>query len=272
MTTDEAAQKLERAYRVKFDSDPDEVGKTIIDLASERIARGESFVWEEVNGFRKLSFHKEDGFGQLVAVNPDNDTQELDAEIEIEAKKTVGLSDHTLAVRNVNKRQADFCRFVAAGMPQGRAWELAGYKCSSRKNADICASKALKLPQVAAYLRSLKEAAWAKDVLTLAEKRKGLADIWRTPIGEIDANHPLAQEVKRKTHTDKDGNTFTEETIKMPGKLDALKLDAQLAGELKDNQSQNVGISLHVLNERIKIVDGHVVADTGILEEDSQCQ
>lgn len=264
MTTEEAKEKLERAYRVQFDCDPDEMGATIIDLASDRVAGGLFFTWGEVNGVRKVQFHKEDQSGQIVTTNGiESEEIEIEAEHEIAVRR---LPEHTELIKMVNKKQADFCRLVASGLPQGRAWELAGYNPKNRNNANICASKALRIPHVAAYLRSLREAVGAKDVLSLWEKRKGLADIWRTPVGEIDENHPLAQEVKRKTTTSKDGTVFEEVTVKMPGKIDALKLDAQLAGELKEqNQSANV-ISLQILNERIRIVGNEVVPDTGVLE------
>lgn len=76
--------------------------------------------------------------------------------------------------------------------------------------------------------RLVKHLADNPDVLTLAEKRKFLASIVRTPIGQVTESSPLAQKVKRRT--DKDGSQ-TEE-IELPGKLKALELDAHLAGEL----------------------------------------
>jgi hypothetical protein len=66
-----------------------------------------------------------------------------------------------------------------------------------------------------------------KTVLSLVEKRRYLADVVRTEIGKVDEHSPLCQSVKYG----KDGVEY-----KMPGKLEALKLDAMLAGELQEKQ------------------------------------
>ncbi len=81
-------------------------------------------------------------------------------------------------------------------------------------------------------------------ILTLVEKREYLASIVRTPVGSVDEHSPLAQKVKRRHRTDKDGNSTDEEEIEIPGKLRALELDARLAGEMDGNA---VGFTINVL-------------------------
>jgi len=105
-------------------------------------------------------------------------------------------------------------------------------------------------PYIRAYLNKLKESSYMANVLTIAEKRSDLADVWRTPIGAIDENHPFAQEVTIKTFTDKDGNHIGEEKkIKMVSKLEALKIDAQIAGELKEQVQVNNQFNFAMLGE-----------------------
>lgn len=66
-------------------------------------------------------------------------------------------------------------------------------------------------------------------LLNSAERRSLNALIVRTPIGEINETHPLCQHFKVTT------NEFGGSTeYKMPDKLAASKLDAQMAGELNE--------------------------------------
>lgn len=82
-------------------------------------------------------------------------------------------------------------------------------------------------------------------ILSLAEKRRYLATIVRTPVGDVTERSPLAQKVKRRV--DKDGGSSEE--IELPGKLRAIELDARLAGEL--DGSASIGVSIQVLNGNV---------------------
>lgn len=62
----------------------------------------------------------------------------------------------------------------------------------------------------------------AKTLLTLEEKRQFLADVLRTPVGEVDESSPLCQSVKWSE---------AGKEIKMPCKLKAIAQDNDLAGE-----------------------------------------
>lgn len=80
--------------------------------------------------------------------------------------------------------------------------------------------------------------------LSLIEKREYLASIVRTPVGEVNENSKLAQKVKRRHRTDKDGSSTAEEEIELPGKLKAIELDAKLAGELEPRPDQGGMVSV----------------------------
>jgi len=144
-------------------------------------------------------------------------------------------------------RQARFCHLVSLGLPTGQAYIEAGYllkdgKIPDPNEAKSAGSKLLGLPKVRSYLANLREAAFLANVLSLAEKRSFLADIVRTPVGEVDINDKLAQGVRYK-----DGEMIE---LKMPDKISALRLDAQLAGELVEKSTQlNLGIQM--VNNRL---------------------
>lgn len=78
-------------------------------------------------------------------------------------------------------------------------------------------------------------------VLSLAEKRTFLRSVVTTPIGQVDENSPLAQSVKRRAITTRNGDTCHEAEIKTCDKLRALELDARLARELGTDDQRHLG-------------------------------
>lgn len=87
-----------------------------------------------------------------------------------------------------------------------------------------------------AYITELKEKlaerAEQQRFLSFDEKRAFLAKIVRTPIAEVDADHPIAQELTIRA----DGS----QSVKIPSKLQALELDARIMGEFKDSMRLEV--------------------------------
>lgn len=66
----------------------------------------------------------------------------------------------------------------------------------------------------------------AGEVLTIAEKRKFLADAIRTPISEVGRHSVLCQE-----WSETDGEKSSSRRLKMVDKLKAIQLDNDLAGD-----------------------------------------
>ena len=148
-------------------------------------------------------------------------------------------------------RQARFCHLLSLGMPTGQAYIEAGYLLKDGKVPDAREAmhhgcRLLSEPKVKQYLSSLRETAFLANVLSLAEKRSFLADIVRTPIGKVDINDKLASGVRYMK------GEMVE--LKMPDKISALKLDAQLAGELVEKSSQ-LNIGLQLVNNRLESID-----------------
>ena len=74
--------------------------------------------------------------------------------------------------------------------------------------------------------------------LSLEEKRSFLHKVIHTDAGEVDGNHIICNGIKQ---------TENGREYKMPDKLAALKLDAQLAGELKEQPAVVIQTSVDSL-------------------------
>lgn len=121
-----------------------------------------------------------------------------------------------------------FCEGIVSGLTGVAAWRAAYPDCSGAGAASTAASRALKRAAIQAEIARLREVAAGlagSAVLTLVEKRRFLAAVLRTPVGEVTAESPLAQEYKE----DAKGVT-----VKLPCKLRALELDAKLAGDFRE--------------------------------------
>ncbi|MCK9587764.1 MAG: terminase small subunit [Terrimicrobiaceae bacterium] len=99
------------------------------------------------------------------------------------------------------------------------------------------ASRLLEKPHIKRYVNELiakaKRKAERSRFLSLEEKREFLANVVRTPVGDVDEFSPLTQEV---THA-ADGSR----KIKLPDKHRALELDARLMGEFQDTVRLDIG-------------------------------
>jgi hypothetical protein len=165
-----------------------------------------------------------------------------------EAMRLARTAQGQLFEEGLRPRQARFCHLLSLGLPMGQAYIEAGYlrkdgKIPEAREALQSGSHLLAQPKVKAYFSMLREAAFLANVLSLAEKRSFLADIVRTPIGAVDVNDKLAQGVRYK-----DGEMIE---LKIPDKISALKLDAQLAGELQEQRPQ-INIGLQLVNQRLQ--------------------
>lgn len=105
-----------------------------------------------------------------------------------------------------------------------------GWPKASRETAQTEGPALLRKPHINLRAEELKAEAAArakeKDFLTIEEKRAFLAKVVRTPLAEVSRESELCQEWSETTT--KDGGS---ERIKMPSKLDAIKLDNELAPE-----------------------------------------
>ena len=128
------------------------------------------------------------------------------------------------------KRHEAFARNVGIkGMSAAEAYRTGWLKASAR-TAETNGPKLARSARVKLRIEELKAESAArakeKDFLSVEEKRAFLARVVRTPLEEVTRKSDLCQEWSETTT--KDGGS---ERIKMPSKLDAIKLDNELAPE-----------------------------------------
>ncbi len=148
-----------------------------------------------------------------------------------------------------NLKHEAFARNVGIhGMSAAEAYRTGWPNCSEA-TAETTGPKLARDSQINLRIMEFREEAAKraaeKDFLTVEEKRAFLAKIVRTPIGEVDENSDLCQEFsfdvigggargKLKRGQADEGNEVEELPrerlkFKMPSKLDAIKIDNDLA-------------------------------------------
>lgn len=146
--------------------------------------------------------------------------------------------DGSKPLRNLNHER--FCTLVVSGKPDSVAYREA-FGCSlesAEKNAwTLRANEGVEGRVV--YL--MEQVALGK-VLTRQEAEEFLASVVRTPVGSVDKNSPLAQEV---VYEENERGSRTK--VKMPGKLEALKLAAEMGGYLTPNQGAHPAMRLRLI-------------------------
>jgi hypothetical protein len=131
----------------------------------------------------------------------------------------------------LNARQLKFARIVAEGASQNTAFE----KVYGKSDATY-ASRLARRPAVAAEIARLQAEAAAACDLKRDEMVRFLVSIIRTPVGYLDAEHPLTQE-----WMEVETRGVTRRGVKGISKLGAAKLLCGILGWLRpdtDNQGE----------------------------------
>lgn len=140
---------------------------------------------------------------------------------------------------SITAKHEMFCHHVAAGMTQTNAYRSVYNTPNGSKAATGNAARLMKRQDIRDRVAALKEYVLASRALSKNEKRAFLADIVRTPIGEIDEKSPLAKEVTYDIHNRPDGIAVTTKKVKAHDKLAALAEDSKLAGDYYADQPEN---------------------------------
>lgn len=144
-----------------------------------------------------------------------------------------------------NPKHEAFAQAVAGGMEAGKAYRKV-YK-SKAKTAETSGPRLFRNVAVKARVRELQEETSKTIAFTKQEALEFLADVIRTPIGDIDETSPLCQEYtvdeinsgggqgklrrgNAPEGNERRGDSILRTKLKMPSKLDALKQMAQLCG------------------------------------------
>ena len=123
-----------------------------------------------------------------------------------------------------NPRYERFACELAKGSSQYVAYHVAGFTPNRGNATRLNANESVK-----ARVAWIKEQAATDTILTIQEKRKFLAKVVRTPIGNVDQDSDLCQEFAR---------TADSIRFKMPDKLAAIRLDNDLAGDGSEAAAQ----------------------------------
>jgi phage terminase small subunit len=138
-------------------------------------------------------------------------------------------------LNTLNRRQQLFCQYIAEGESQARAYLKAGFKANTIQQAGSNAIRLIRTERVASYLSKLKELNFAKNALSVSEKRAFLARAVRTPVGEITEASDLAQEV-----TFSEGKEGSSRKVRAVDKLKAIELDSKISGDFYADRNENI--------------------------------
>jgi hypothetical protein len=146
----------------------------------------------------------------------------------------------------MNIRQQRFAEFVASGMAAGPAYIKAGFRVSPNVAKANASRLLLTNADLKAKVAQLRAPQTAECLMTLDAKRRILAEIVRTPIGQLGPESPLCAEyvrlkvsggARRKVKRGQSpGGNEVDDTevwqIRVKGydKLRAIELDSKLAG------------------------------------------
>ncbi|MCX6879381.1 MAG: terminase small subunit [Verrucomicrobia bacterium] len=110
-------------------------------------------------------------------------------------------------------------------MPATPAYIAAGYKVST-KVAGTNGPRMLDFAGVAARINELRAKASERSEFKRADMVRFLVAVLQTPVGELEANSPLAQEIS----TEAIGETTIRKRVKMMGKIECARLLVDIMG------------------------------------------
>lgn len=187
------------------------------------------------------------------------------------APKTPKKAGKPAVKRALNIRQQRFAEFVVSGMSDVQAYIAAGYT-KSQACAETNAWRLRDHEGVEALIARLRAPQTKAAVLTKEEKLAFLAQIIRTPIGQVGPDSPLCQEYSEdqigggnrgtlKRGNKPSGNEIIEAPIirrktKMADKLRAMDLHSKLAGDFAPEQMvvETGPKTLEAVRERAKLL------------------
>ncbi len=145
------------------------------------------------------------------------------------AKKTTKTK-----IKGIKPQWAKFAALIAGGtMNQTHAY-MECFPDSTYEAARANAVRLIAQDSVIKEIKRLQDLADEGNVLSIREKREFLAAAVRTPLAQIDENHPLATEM---TETQNQWGTNTK--FKAFSKEKAIELDNKMAGHYEPEQVEH---------------------------------
>lgn len=157
-------------------------------------------------------------------------------------------------MKPLNPRQELFAEFVASGMSATSAYIKAGYNVT-QKAAETAGPRLLGNVAVGKHIADLRKKASEKTEFTRYDMVQWLVSALKTPIGEIDENHFLAQEFTTEEMILKNqGGRIIKRRVKTVGKIECARLLCDIVGWKEPEKREiNIGAtSLDSVRERAK--------------------
>ncbi len=142
-------------------------------------------------------------------------------------------------------QQERFCQKMATGAFSNYSCYLQAYPNSSVEAARSSSSDLLTKPNIQARIEWYREQARKNVIHSIEDSILWCKRVIETPVGYIDDESPLAQEVQRDITGTEDEGVVTKVKIKLPSKMDAQKhLDALLGHTKADREQEKQGNAL----------------------------
>jgi hypothetical protein len=127
-------------------------------------------------------------------------------------------------------QQERFCRLMAQGAFSNYSCYLQSYPSSSVEAARSSSSDLLTKPNIQARIRWIREDSLKDVKIRVEESLRWYQTVRDTPVGYIDEESPLAQEVQKEIEGTEESGPLLKVKVKIPSKMDAAKQIDKLMG------------------------------------------
>lgn len=155
------------------------------------------------------------------------------ARITLEAKP-VKVMPWEAAQALPDGQQERFCQLMALGAYSNYSCYLQAYPNSSAEAARSSSSDLLTNPNIRARIDALRAEALKAVKITLEDQLRWYKTVRDTPVGYVDEESPLAQEVQKEIEGTEETGPILKVKIKTPSKMDAARQIDKLMGYDRD--------------------------------------
>lgn len=155
------------------------------------------------------------------------------ARITLEAK-AVNVKPWAPSQALPDGQQERFCQLMALGAYSNYSCYLQAYPNSSAEAARSSSSDLLTKPNIRARIDALRAEALKSVKITLEDQLRWYKTVRDTPVGYVDEESPLAQEVQKEIEGTEETGPILKVKIKTPSKMDAARQIDKLMGYDRD--------------------------------------
>jgi len=156
------------------------------------------------------------------------------ASITLEAKAPVKAKPWEASQALPDGQQERFCQLMALGAYSNYSCYLQAYPNSSAEAARSSSSDLLTKPNIRARIDALRAEALKAVKITLEDQLRWYKTVRDTPVGYVDEESPLAQEVQKEIEGTEETGPILKVKIKTPSKMDAARQIDKLMGYDRD--------------------------------------